>query len=422
MRTERSSRFEEPTSPQQERVIKPLRALSFSSWRRHAPVRKVDRDDVILSLNEGVDLATSPGGKPPIKFLSFCLIVLIPFFAFLCYFVFGASDQYTAEARFAVRSIAEHDSKDNTDSDVLSMSSAGQDAFVVTSFIHSHEILERIGKKIDYRSMFARPDIDSFSRFDKQGSTEEFAKYWQRQVTAYIDGPSGIVTLKVRAFHPDDARLLTQAILDESEQLINELNVRAQRDLISSISGEVERTGKRYSDSLAALNRFQQSAGLLSPQAQATETGKLLTGLLGDRLKLETRLSILKTSAADKSPAYDQLVRARDSLAKQIEALRAELTGPENASIANAILSFSRLETDKLVAEKLYEASRNNYDSALAASLRKALYIMVFVHPTIPQESLYPKRVSTPLFIGLALVVAWATLMLLWASIEDHKL
>ncbi|WJH39068.1 hypothetical protein N7E02_19460 [Aliirhizobium terrae] len=241
-------------------------------------------------------------------------------------------------------------------------------------------------------------------------------------MTAYIDGPSGIITLKVRAFKPDDAKLLAEAILAESEQLINELNKRAQRDMIASISGEVERTGKLYSDSLTALNRFQQSAGLLSPEIQANETGKLLTGLMAERLKLETRLFVLKTSGAEGSPAYDQLVRARGSLDNQIEDLRSQLTGPEDASIANAILSFSKLETDRLVAENLYQASRNNYDSAFAASLRKALYVMVFVHPTIPEEALYPKRISTPLFIGLALVVAWATLMLLWASIEDHKL
>lgn len=423
MRFSRSTRSEEPivTKPRENSAAP--RLLSFASWRKQSGLQQTGSNDVItLSPVEDDALQASAGGGPPIRRISFIAIFLIPFAASLLYFMFVASDQFTAEARFAVRSIAEQSTSDNVDSDVLSLSSASQDAFVVTSFIHSHELLERLGATIDYRSMFTDTGIDALSRFPKSGSTEEFVKYWQKQVTAYIDGPSGIITLKVRAFNRNDAKVLIEAILTESEKLINELNNRAQRDMISSISEEVERTGKLYSEALTALNRFQQSSGLLSPDMQANETGKLLTGLLAERLKLETRLFILKTGEAERSPAYEQLARARESIDSQIDELRSQLTGPEDASMANTILSFSKLETDKLVAENLYQASRRSYDSALAASLRKALYIMVFVRPTLPEEALYPKRISTPLFIGLALIVVWATLMLLWASIEDHKL
>ena len=397
------------------------RLLSFATWRKQTGLQQANPTDVITLSPAGDPVEASPGGGPPIRAISFIAIFLIPFAAALLYFTFVASDQFTAEARFAVRSIAEQ-SRDNVDTDVISLSSASQDAFVVTSFIHSHELLARLASTVDYRSMFTGTTIDPLSRFSKSGSTEEFVKYWQKQVTAYIDGPSGIITLKVRAFNRNDAKILIEAILSQSEQLINELNKRAQRDMISSISEEVERTGKLYSESLTALNRFQQSSGLLSPELQANETGKLLTGLLAERLKLETRLFILKTGEVDSSPAYDQLARARESIDSQIDQLRGQLTGPEDATMANTILSFSKLETDKLVAENLYQASRRSYDAALAASLRKALYIMVFVHPTLPEETLYPKRISTPLFIGLALLVAWGTLMLLWASVEDHKL
>ncbi len=321
-----------------------------------------------------------------------------------------------------MRSLADQGKTDSADSTVLSMSAAGQDAYVVTSFIQSSELLRRIEQTLDVRGMFARDDADWLSRSDKSEPTEEFLKYWKDQVTAYIDGPSGIVTLKVRTFRPDDSQKLASAIVTQSEELINELNQRSQRDMVASIKGEVERTGKAYADSLTALNRFQLDSGLLSPEVQAQETGKLLTGLLGQKLELETRMFVMKQSAAENSPAYEQLSRADSSLDAQVEKLRAQLTGPENASIARAILGYSKLETDRLVAEKLYEAARSNYDSALAASMRKALYLTVFVHPTMPEESLYPKRISTPLIIGLGLLVFWMTLMLLKASVDDHRM
>jgi capsular polysaccharide transport system permease protein len=120
------------------------------------------------------------------------------------------------------------------------MRSASQDAYVVTSFIHSTEILKRIGEKLDYRSMFARQDADFLSRFRSSQSDEEFLDYWTNHVSAYIDVSSGIITLKVRAFTPDDSVKLSRAIIQESELLINQLSQRARDDIVQSMRGDVE--------------------------------------------------------------------------------------------------------------------------------------------------------------------------------------
>src|SRR5690606_16410638 len=123
--------------------------------------------------------------------------------------------------------------EDKAGGGLLSLNSATQDAYVVTSFIHSSEMLQRLGATLDYRAMFDRPEADQWARIDTEAPLEAFLRYWREHVSAYIDGPSGIVTLRVRAFRPEDARLLAQAILDESESLINELSTRARNDIIA---------------------------------------------------------------------------------------------------------------------------------------------------------------------------------------------
>lgn len=50
-----------------------------------------------------------------------------------------------------------------------------------------------------------------------------------KHVSAYIDGPSGIVTLTAQTFYPEDSVKLVHAILEESEKLVNEMSVRARR-------------------------------------------------------------------------------------------------------------------------------------------------------------------------------------------------
>ena len=361
------------------------------------------------------------GGKPPWDLLFFAAIVLLPFLASLIYFVFVADDQYTAEARFTVRSLADN-GPENTTISLMQMAPAPQDAYVVASFIHSTELLERIGKRIDYRAMFSRDSHDFIGTFGKDEPTEAFLDYWKGQVTAYIDGPSNIITLRVQTFRPEDSVQLAKAILDESEKLLNELSDRSRRDMIAGAMAEVDRAGKTYGDTLAALNNFQKEAALLNPQAAAMETGMLLTGLTAKKLELDSRLFTLQQSGGTNGPNYRQLQIARQSLESQIEDMRGKLTGTEDASVANSLTQFSRLETDRMVAEKLYEATRSNYEMTLAAAMRKALYLTIFVKPVLPEEALYPRRIASPLLMLVAFFVIWSILRLAWASVEDHRL
>jgi len=411
--------------------VKTSRHILPSLLRRRLPAQRArpDLEDIeYIPVHDGNEPETQSGGKPPLRLIGFLLLVILPFLASSVYYAFIASNQYVAEARFAVRAVsAGADSGDNANPDkgptsALNMRSASQDAYVVVSFIHSTDILNRIGKKFDYRSMFTRQDADFLSRFRSSRSDEEFLKYWNDHVSAYIDVSSGIITLKVRTFVPDDSVKLADAIIEESEKLINQLSERARNDIVQSMKADVQKSGKAYGDTLIALNQFQNASGLLSPQMQAQNSGTLLTGLLGQKLEFETRLFVMRQSNAQNSPTYQQLNLAKDSLDAQIEKMRAELTGPENASLAKALLDYSRLDTDRMIAEKLYESAQKNYDAVLAEALRKTLYIAVFVRPVLPDESIFPRRVSTPLIILLALVVAWATLSLIWASVEDHRI
>ncbi|WP_376742681.1 capsule biosynthesis protein [Ensifer canadensis] len=367
---------------------------------------------------------TQTGRKIPFSVVSFIGFVIIPFLASIAYFAFIASDQYIAEARFAVRSLAEDHTKDSVDTNMPSMSTMTQDGYVVTSFIHSTEILKRLGTSLDYRKMFSPDSADFLSRIDKTESSEEFLKYWENQVSTYVDGPSGIITLKTRTFSPEDSRQLASMIIRESEILINELSVRAQRDMTARFADEVQRSTENYRKALAALNEFQNTTGFLTPEARATETGSLLVGLLARKLELDTRLFVLKESKADSSPAHQQLVLASKNLEDQIVKLREELAGETHSdeNIAGAIKTFAHLETDRRVAESLYEASEKNLEMAQAEAARKALYVVVFVPPTVPEESLYPHRWSSPFLMLLGLSVAWVTLALIWASVEDHRL
>ena len=375
-----------------------------------------------LDFDPSVVPTTQSGRKPPWSIITFILLVIVPSVISIIYFSLIASDQYTAEARFAVRSLGDDRDAAGMSGNLISMRAANQDSYVVTSFIRSSEILDRLDGKIDYRAIFESPSADFWSRLEPDASREEFLDYWANHGTAYIDGPSSIVTLTVRTFKPEDSVRLASAILEESEKLVNELTIRAREDLLASYQKEVDRTTAQYREALADLNRLQKQTGFLSPADEATQTSTLLTGLLAQAMELDSRIFVLRQSNSTGAPSYQQLLNARESLSKQIDDLRQRMAGSEDTALSNLITEYSQVETNRIVAEKLFETSRKNYDQAFTAALRQALYLTVFIEPALPEDSYYPRRFVSPLLLTLGFLVFWALLSLVWASVEDHRL
>lgn len=404
-------------TPKVEITLEPPR----SGWLKLYDSRKKYLVFPSKDVGEEGSTETTAGGGPPWKTLSFLAFVAVPSFIALLYFAFVASDQFSAEARFAVRSMSDDGANTSVDAGLVSMSASSQDAYIVTSFIQSAEVLRRLEGEVDYRKMFQYPDVDYFSRFPAQGYDEEFLQYWSKHVSAYVDGPSGIVTISVRTFFPKDAVTLADALLKESEQLVNELSDRARADMLAGFGQEVDRTNSLYRNALTKLQNFQQEIGVLNPADQAKQTGKLMTELLTRKLRVEDRMFVLQQSGSTEAPGYRQLSVSRDSLDQQISELRSDLTGTKDSALSNVMIEFTSLETNRMVAERLYEAARRNYDQALASSVRKGLYLTVFVKPSLPEESLYPRRLASPFLIFLGLLILWSTLLLTWASIEDHR-
>ena len=399
--------------------------LGRSRWlrvprRRALPTTPVEIDATPVHEKEASGIPWRP--------LSFVVLVLVPFLLSVYYYGWVASDQYEAEARFVVRTIASGEAEESEEEGegksggLINMSALTQDAYVVTSFIHSAEILRRMGESIDWGKVYSHPGIDRLSRFDPSDGAEPFLEYWKGKVTTFVDGPSGIDVVQVRPFDPNDARVIADAIVGESEILVNELSERARRDLVRRAAQEVNAAAARYTLSLAALNKYQNESGMLEPTASATAIGETLTGLLAKRLEVEGRMDVLEKGNNVNSPTYRQLALARTTLNRQIEEQQARLASSgSDETLSRALVDFSRLETDKLLAEKLYEAARKNLEAVQQAALRQSAYIAPFARPLVADTPRYPKRFVTPILIFIALLVLWATTLLAFATVEDHR-
>jgi capsular polysaccharide transport system permease protein len=370
---------------------------------------------------------------------SFIGCVLVPALAATVYFAFIASDQLAAEARFAVRQV---------DSDMSGVSSAGpnssstgsngsstatasfsftattQNAYIVTSYIRSRAIVDDLNEKLNLREIFRRPEADFWARLKRNASIDDLVEYWDSMVGTYIDGPSGVVTLMIRAFRPDDAVTLAKAVLEQSEMLVNRISDRARRDAMEMSEKEVRRAYEMTQAALADMHRFRDSAGIIDPVQAANEIGKLLIPLMTEKIRLESDLFVASRNLDDDAPTIRALKGRLETAEKQIADLKAKLTGTAggNNTVAASLAKFEELELQRQFAEKLYALAQADLDRARLRADRQSVYLTVFVPPSLPEESRYPRRVAFPILIFIGLSVVWSIVGMVLASVEDHRL
>jgi capsular polysaccharide transport system permease protein len=371
-----------------------------------------------------------PRVKVPPILLSFILLVLAPSFATAIYFALFAADQYAVESRFAVRSVEAEASESSPQGGSASASSSfsftatGQNAYIVTSYIRSRAIVDDISGKINLREVFRRPEADFWARLKSDASIDELVDYWESKVDTYVDSISSVVTLRVRAFRRDDALALGRAIIDASEALANRISDRARRDATAMAEKEVRRSFGVVQAALVALNEFRNSSGMIDPGQASTEIGKLLVPMMGEKIKLENELFVLRREMSEDAPTLRVLREKLDAVDTHIKDLKGKLTSEAGLArtISGSLAKFEELEVQRLLAERFYTLAQADLDRAQLRASRQNVYLSVFVPPSLPEEARFPRRWAYSLLTFLGLAILWSIGAMVVASVEDHRL
>lgn len=364
----------------------------------------------------------------PVHLLTFFFGAVLPCLAFFGYFAFVATDQYVAVSKFAVRGAAFEQPVDLPSAGSSARSSSmpmvvGQDAYIIVSYIKSFKVIEDIAARVDVRAAYQHPAADFWERLSDHANKEDLLDYWNKRVSASVDGPSGIVTVRVRAFTPNDAVRILNSIIWASESLANDISARARRDMVSRAEEEVNRAMGVAQAALTDLQRFRERAGLIDPISSATMTNTLLLQLLGEKIKLENELYVLQRVSPDNGPGQRVIRTNIDSVQQQIDRLKDSLTGQsaEGRSIANALVEYERLEMQRVISQKLLGLAQEALQRAVQRAARQNIYVTTFVAPFIPQESEYPQRWQMLIMYCVLALVAWGILTLLVATVDDHR-
>ena len=326
---------------------------------------------------------------------SFLAAVVLPAFGSGVYLALFASDQYASEVRFAVRG-GERSPLDAL-SGVLGAASSEyfQDSLIVTTYLRGRQAIEDISKAVDLRRAFSRPEADFLSRFDPKDSIEELVWYWRWRTDVSIDSLSGVITVIVRAFTPQDSLDIANQVIAVSEKLVNDLSDRSRRDALRQAQSELARAETALQEKIRAMRDLRNTEGVLDADKTADAMVKMLAETRLQKLQLEQEYAVQVRVVAPETPHLRVLAARIASVKEQIERLEGQMTrsGVQNTpALADAMGQFDRQKLERDIAQKQYVTAASAFERARVQLETQQLYLATFLKPVLAQEALYPKR------------------------------
>lgn len=349
--------------------------------------------------------------------MAFIAVVVVPLLAASLYLAIFASDQYVSEARFAVRG-GERGPLDPL-SAISGTSGYTQDTLIIADYIRGQGMVTELEKTLNLREMFSGPKADALFGFNPQKPIERLVRYWRWQVDVNVEQMSGIITVVVRAFTPEDALAISRGVIVASEKLVNDMTERARRDALKQAQSELTLAENTLQEKIKAMRELRNREGLLD----ASKTSDAMTKLAGDlRLELarmESEYATNRRSVSETSPQMRVLEARIRSTRDQIRLIEARMTqtpgaapsaaAPADPALAESMGRFDRLNLEQSFAQKQYVDAAAAFERARIELDTQQVYLATFLQPVLAQDALYPKSGWILTALAAICLVLWGT-------------
>jgi len=365
-------------------------------------------------------------GAATIRFLRsmniwFWAIVGVPTLLAAVYFFAIAADLYVTEVKFVVR--GPNKSPLSSVGALLGAAGGGsEDTFAVNEFLMSRDAVRKLDQANNLRALLTRPEGDPVTRFPGlmfwRKDFEALYSAYGRFVSVEVDGNSGISTLQIKAYRPEDAQALGRALLAYSEQLVNELNERARQDAVGVFQREVEAAERDIAKIQAQLTAYRIKEKMLDPKTAATGPLALLAQMEGQLANSRAQLAEVIKNAPN-SPQIPLIKTRIGSLEKLITDERSKITGDEK-SVATSLTEYERLDVQRQLGEKMLASAVTSLESARLEAQRQQLYLETITQPNLSDYPLYPKRIASLSIVVASCLLAYGMAWVLVAGIREH--
>ncbi|WP_455942298.1 capsule biosynthesis protein [Neisseria sp.] len=350
--------------------------------------------------------------------------VIVPTLCSGVYYGLFASDQFTSQSSFVVRSPKSQSSLNGLGAILQGsgFSRSQDDIYTVQEYMQSRSALDALRKKMPVRDFYEK-EGDIFSRFNGfglRGEDEAFYQYYRDKVSIHFDSVSGISNLSVTSFNAGESQKINNALLKQGEVLINQLNERARQDTIRYAQEVVNSAEEQVKEASAQLTKFRVSNGIFDLKAQSDVQMGLVSKLQDELIVIQTQLDQVK-AVTPENPQIPGLIAREKSLRKEISQQMKAISGGGEGSLSNQAAEYQRVYLENELAEKQLAAAMTSLESAKAEADRQQLYLEVISQPNKPDLAHEPNRLYNIVATFVIGLIVYGIAVLLSASIREHK-
>lgn len=359
--------------------------------------------------------------------LSFALLVLLPALVFAAYSAFFAADRYVSSSSFVVRSMQSGQGGGDLLESITGSVSTGStksDSYIIRRYLESADLVREIDAEFDMVALYGGGRGDLFQRLRRGASFEEKIDYWQRRARSTYDHTTGILTLELQAFTPEEAEALATAVMGRIRLLINDLSHAARESLLVYARAELADAEKAMHEAQARLKGFRAENGLADPTMTAGHDDQLISELNRQIINERANLDVLTMNVTVPGPNITRIEQRIEALERQREQLLGERggTGREGRLVsADEIADYESLVMGMEIARSRYVATLDGMEAARRDAERQQRYLAVFSEPYAADEARYPRRLIDIMLVALGLLVIWAIGCFLLQMVRDHR-
>lgn len=353
---------------------------------------------------------------------AFLAVVMLPTAISALYFGVIASDRFVSEATFVVRS-AKSPLPGGLGGllQIVGISRSQDDSYSVQEYLLSRDAVTALSQRLPLRDMFHRPGADFVARYPNliQGSSEEeLFQYYKSRVSVIHGAATGLTTLKVETFRPEDSLAINRTLLELGETLVNRMNERIRADSIRFSEAEVKRGEERLVETQIAITEFRNRELMLDPSMSSLIVTELI-GRLSAELAVVTAQLREVEAASPSSPQIPGLQRRIAALQGQVVLERQRVSSTSDG-LAEKIAGYERLNLQREFAVKALASAVTSLELARNEARRQQLYLERVVEPHVADYAEQPRRLRSVLLTFAGSMMLFFVGWLLLAGVREH--
>lgn len=263
-----------------------------------------------------------------------------------------------------------------------------EDGRFLQIYLGSPEVMTRLYPNPDtLQRLYAPRPHDPWSGLPASANRDQQLAFFQRQTRVIPQELSGSIQLTTTGYTAQQALSLNQAMLQQAQKFVNQVNQSISDNQRIFAEQEVERARLRLSKATAALNAFEDRHGQLDPTQERTVASSFIAALESRLVDLKVQEASLRRQYRD--PQAPEVATVSDQvveLERQIRDERRKAVSPGGRDLNKLSTQAQSLQSEVAYATETLKAAMVTADSRRMESERQLKYLVMLRQAELPAQ------------------------------------